>query len=307
MTKKKSLQNNLQKIQVNPERKTDLSEILGLEQEGTATLANAKLIKIDRIHPNPDQPRKNLSPKKLEELANSIKERGILQPIRVRPLEDGYQIIAGERRWQAAKIAGLTDIPAIVIDQDEKDSYLDALIENILREDLNPLDRADGLVQLRVNLGLHSWEEVGQRTGLTRQHIYHLLGLRGLPKEVQQEIKEGLLTEKHGRALRLLLADPKLFKEAYEQIKHEGLSGDQSLELVRSFKKKSKEDLRELKPIMEMKERLGHNLSLLNPSSLDNESKEYLAALLTDMIGLLKKKLKTVRPLWKATKTSQGA
>ncbi len=105
---------------------------------------------------------------------------------------------------RASQIAGCPDIPAIVVEQEDTQAYLDGLIENIQREDLNPIDRAEALAQLRVNLGSHSWEEVGHFLGISRRRIYHLLNLKDLPGNVQEHIRAGEITEKHGRALRLL-------------------------------------------------------------------------------------------------------
>ncbi len=108
---------------------------------------------LNQVHPRPDQPRTSMDPEALEELAASIREHGVLQPIRVRPRAGGgYEIIAGERRWRAAQLAGLRDIAAVIATSDDDEAYVEALIENIQREDLNPVDRAQALKRLRVNL-----------------------------------------------------------------------------------------------------------------------------------------------------------
>lgn len=217
-------------------RRGNLAAVLQISEEGVGQLAEAKIIAIARIEANPAQPRRAFDPATLAELADSIRARGVLQPIRVRRHGDVFQIIAGERRFRAAQLAGLRELPAVVVDQDDDSSYLDALIENIQREDLNPLDRADALRRLRVNLGLRSWEDVGRLLGMTRQSVYNLLGLTDLPAVVQEDIRSGGLTEKHGRALRQLNQDPELQTVAYRRIVESGLSGDQSLALTRDLR-----------------------------------------------------------------------
>lgn len=214
----------------------DLASVLQISEEGVGQLAEAKIIAITRIAANPDQPRRAFDDAALRELADSIKARGVLQPIRVRRHEDGYQIVAGERRFRAARLAGLPELPAVVVDQDEDGAYIDALIENIQREDLNPLDRGAALRRLRVNLGLHSWEEVGRLLGMSRQSVHNLLGLVDLPATIQDDLRSGELTEKHGRALRQLNRRPADQTEVYRAIVERNLSGDQSLALVRELR-----------------------------------------------------------------------
>lgn len=115
---------------------------------------------VEKIIPNPDQPRRRFSEQKLQELALSIRERGVLQPIRVREIKTNteYELVAGERRWRAAKLAGLAEMPVVIVrDQTRDQAYIDALIENVVREDLNPIERAEALAQIRVHLGARSW------------------------------------------------------------------------------------------------------------------------------------------------------
>ena len=195
-------------------RRSDLAAVLQISEAGIGQLADAKTIAVERIHANPDQPRRAFVDATLLELADSIRARGVLQPIRVRRDGDGFQIVAGERRFRAAQLAGLRELPAVVVDQDEDDAYIDSLIENVQREDLNPIDRAEALRRLRVNLGLQSWEEVGAVLGLSRQSVHNLLGLTDLPRPIQEDLRSGGLTEKHGRALRQLNRRPELQGEA---------------------------------------------------------------------------------------------
>ncbi len=218
-------------------RRGNLSAVLQISEAGIGQLADAKTIAIERIHANPDQPRRAFVDATLLELADSIRARGVLQPIRVRRDGDGFQIVAGERRFRAAQLAGLRELPTVVVDQDEDDAYVDSLIENVQREDLNPIDRAEALRRLRVNLGLQSWEEVGTVLGLSRQSVHNLLGLTDLPRPIQEDLRSGGLTEKHGRALRQLNRRPELQGEAYRRIVDDGLSGDESLALVRALRR----------------------------------------------------------------------
>ncbi len=218
-------------------RRGNLSAVLQISEAGIGQLTDAKTIAVERIHANPDQPRRAFVDATLLELADSIRARGVLQPIRVRRDGDGFQIVAGERRFRAAQLAGLRELPAVVVDQDEDDAYVDSLIENIQREDLNPIDRSEALRRLRVNLGLQSWEEVGTLLGLSRQSVHNLLGLTDLPRPIQEDLRSGGLTEKHGRALRQLNRSPELQGEAYRQIVEDALSGDESLALVRSLRR----------------------------------------------------------------------
>lgn len=219
-----------------PTHRGDVARVLQISEEGVGQLVGAKLIAVERIRPNPDQPRQVFVDETLAELADSITARGMLQPIRVRRHEDGFQIVAGERRFRAAQLAGLRELPAVVVEQDDAEAYVDALIENIQREDLNPIDRAEALKQLRVNLGLQSWEAVGRTIGLSRQSIHNLLNLTDLPISIQEDLRSGDLTEKHGRALRQLNRDPNLQVQAYRAILDDGLTGDQALAHVRALR-----------------------------------------------------------------------
>lgn len=201
--------------------------------DGNRRLDNAQWISLDRIAPDPGQPRRKISGKKLEELAESIRVRGVLQPIRVRRCDDGYVIVAGERRYRACRIAGLAEIPAIVCEQDEFEARIDSIVENLHRVDLNAMERADALVELRQTLGSLPWETIALRVGLSRRHIMNLIGLYALPENIQAEIRDGTLTEKHGRALRMLLNEEGEMQKLYRKITTAQISGDDSLELAR--------------------------------------------------------------------------
>lgn len=189
-------------------------------------------LEIDSIDPNPYQPRDTVEEDEaLHELAASIREHGILQPIRVRVQNGRYQLIVGERRWRAARLAGLDAIPAIVAETNDDDMRVQAIIENIQREDLNDIERARALQDLKVALGL-TWDQVGERVGITRSTVMRIVGLRTLPPPIQEHIAVGRLTEKHGRALRRLKNNPDKLLEVAEVALREGLTGDETDRLV---------------------------------------------------------------------------
>lgn len=158
-------------------------------------------IPISTIKPNPRQPRKQFDEKALEALSGSITERGVLQPVLVRSLPGGgWELIAGERRWRAATAAGLTEIPAVVREDDDSVALEVALIENMAREDLNPIEEAKACAALVDELGLTK-EEVGRRVGRSRAAVSNLIRLLDLPDEALEMLEDGRLSEGHGRAL----------------------------------------------------------------------------------------------------------
>lgn len=160
------------------------------------------MIDVDSLSPNRYQPRKFFSSESLEELAASIRSQGVLQPILVRPgtNPDEYELVAGERRWRASKLAGLRQIPAIIKNLGDKESLALALIENVQREDLNALEQAQALQQLQVEFQA-TQNELSERTGLSRPHIANLLRLLQLPENLRNDIQEKLYTAGHGRVL----------------------------------------------------------------------------------------------------------
>ena len=158
---------------------------------------------MELIHPNPAQPRKRFDEDGLNALAESLAERGVLQPVLVRPRPGGsYELVAGERRWRAAKLAGLETMPALVQHRDDDASLEAALVENMAREDLNPVEAARAVAALVEELGL-TREEVGRRVGRSRVAISNLLRLLDLPDEALALVEDGALSEGHGRALLL--------------------------------------------------------------------------------------------------------
>jgi ParB family chromosome partitioning protein len=157
-------------------------------------------IEVGRIRPNPNQPRLQFGEESIDELADSITERGVLQPILLRPHGDGYEIIAGERRWRAAQRARLHTIPAIVRDVDDAATAEIALIENIQREDLNAIEEADGYKQLIEQHG-HSQEDIGRLVHKSRSHVSNLLRLLDLPQFVRDSLVHGDISMGHARAV----------------------------------------------------------------------------------------------------------
>jgi len=166
----------------------------------TTTAAKPSTLPLGMIQPNPMQPRTHFNSDGLEELAASIRANGIIQPIIVRRVGDSYQIVAGERRWRAARIAELEEVPVVVQDVADRAMLEVALIENIQREDLNPIETAHAFERLGRDLGL-SQEEIGRRTGKDRTSIANIVRLLKLPKEVQLLVAERRLSMGHARAI----------------------------------------------------------------------------------------------------------
>lgn len=158
-------------------------------------------IPVEMIAPNPRQPRRRFEEAPLLALAESLRERGVLQPVLVRPVLGGtYELVAGERRWRAAQLAGVETVPAVVRAHDDSESFEIALIENMAREDLNPVEEARACAMLVEDLGL-TREEIGRRVGKSRVSVSNLMRLLDLPDEVLELLESGSLSEGHGRAL----------------------------------------------------------------------------------------------------------
>ncbi|MBU2980325.1 ParB/RepB/Spo0J family partition protein [Lentibacter algarum] len=172
------------------------------ERDGRAS-ASEQRTPIERILPNPDQPRRQFDQEKLDDLTNSIREKGIIQPLIVRPdpnVAGSYQIVAGERRWRAAQKAQLHEIPVIVRDIDDTELLEIAIIENIQRDDLNPVEEAVGFKQLIDKFG-HTQEKLAKALGKSRSHIANQMRLLSLPKDVLGFLSDGKLSAGHARAL----------------------------------------------------------------------------------------------------------
>ena len=192
-------------------------------------------IPIKDIRPNPRQPRVRFDPEALEEMARSIEVFGVVQPIIVRSVGTEYELVAGERRWRAARAAGLEKIPAIVRDSTETDSLEMALIENLHRDDLNGIEEAAAFQQLLDDFGI-THEEFSRRVGKSRAQITNTIRLLQLPPSIQQQILEDRITTGHARALLALQEEPELQAELALRIAKEGLSVRQVEESVRSHK-----------------------------------------------------------------------
>ncbi|PYE84466.1 ParB/RepB/Spo0J family partition protein [Pseudoroseicyclus aestuarii] len=179
------------------------------------------MVPVERIFPNPDQPRRHFAEEALAELAASMKDRGVIQPLIVRPHDDGerYEIVAGERRWRAAQLAQLHEVPVLVRHYTDTEVLEVAIIENIQRADLNPVDEAAGYRQLMDRFG-HTQEQLASALGKSRSHIANLMRLLGLPQEVQDLLTEGRLTAGHARTL---VGNPRA-SEIAQQIVAKGLS-----------------------------------------------------------------------------------
>ena len=183
-----------------------LAEILRVSGAPVPSGDDLRNVPVELIAPNPNQPRRSFDQDALLALAGSMRERGVLQPVLVRPVAGGtYELVAGERRWRAAQLAGLETIPALVRARDDAESLEAALIENMAREDLNPVEEARACAALVEELGL-TRESVGLRVGRSRVAVTNLLRLLDLPDEVLELLERGELSAGHGRAL-LLAAD----------------------------------------------------------------------------------------------------
>lgn len=180
---------------------SDVTDHAGTPQETPKSPDRA--LPIDKITPNPDQPRRRFDKEALEDLAASISEKGIIQPLIVRPGRDGdgrYEIVAGERRWRAAQIAKLHEVPVLIRDFNDTEVLEVAIIENIQRADLNPVEEAAGYAQLMERFG-HTQERMATALGKSRSHIANSVRLLSLPEEVQDFLREGKLSAGHARAL----------------------------------------------------------------------------------------------------------
>lgn len=203
---------------------------------GVSDLPTAKEIRLERIEPDPEQPRRTFDAAKLAELSTSIGIEGVLQPIVVRydTGRDIYVIVHGERRWRASRMAGLAAIPAIVREVPEERRLIQQLMENIVRDDLNAVDRAAALRALKTQLGDAPWEQVAEAVGIRRSRLFQLLGTEKLPDGIQADIRAGRLSEKQSRALQGLPAGHQAALR--DVIVADDLSADEAMRLARELK-----------------------------------------------------------------------
>jgi ParB family chromosome partitioning protein len=197
-------------------------------------------IEINQLQPNPLQPRGAITPESLVDLVDSIREHGILEPLVVAKTPAGFQIIAGERRWRASKLAGLTHVPVIVRETSPKGMLEMALVENVQRVDLNALDRAKGFERLMNEFGLTT-SEIAVRIGKSVAYVSNSLRLLSLPDALKDGLLSGLITEGHARAL-AAIDDPSLMIEAYKIVLRESGSVRRAEELARRMKVKSQQE-----------------------------------------------------------------
>ena len=227
-------------------------------------------IGIHEIMPNVNQPRKTFPEEKIEELADSIREHGIIQPIVVRKKQKGYEIVAGERRWRAAMKAGLSEVPCLLRELSDEQNMLIAIIENMQREDLNPIEEAEGLHQMISTFGL-TQEQVSKSVGKSRPYITNSLRLLKLPDYIRLKVSEGELTAGHGRTL-ITVEDGNLQRQLCDKIIEDGLSVRQTEKLVSGLGKAPKK-----KPLQKQK----------NPDTLRVE--EELKTILGTKVSIVEK------------------
>ncbi len=219
-----------------------LNALLGdpvLQDQGEGSVS----LPISQVEPGLNQPRKRFDPEALAELADSIREHGIIQPLTVRRLSSGYyQIIAGERRWRAAKQAGLDEVPAVIIEADDRKVMEIGLIENLQREDLNPAEEARGYQVLMNEYGM-TQDQVAQRMGKSRPAVTNALRLLNLPEDLMALVEEGKLSAGHARAL-LGAPTPALQRQGAKAVLDKGLSVRQTEALVKALQKEKKPKVR---------------------------------------------------------------
>ncbi|MEP1588232.1 MAG: ParB/RepB/Spo0J family partition protein [Tateyamaria sp.] len=207
-----------------------MADVVETNADTTTDRLSDQQIPIERIRPNPDQPRKRFESAPLDDLVASIKEKGVLQPLIVRPVGDEFEIVAGERRWRAAQQAQLHSLPVIVRDFTDTEVLEVAIIENIQRADLNPIEEAAGYKQLMDRFG-HTQEKMAEALGKSRSHIANLLRLLQLPNSVQSYVNDGTLSAGHARAL--ITADNP------EELARKVISGGLSVRATEALAKKA--------------------------------------------------------------------
>ena len=227
-----------------PKKKNGLGK--GLDalfiDNSTEDVKSAVKLNINDIEPKRDQPRKTFNEEALAELADSIALHGVIQPLLVRPISDGgYQLIAGERRWRASRLAGLTEVPVVIREMTDSEAMELALIENLQREDLNPIEEAEGYKLLMDTYSL-TQEQAAERVGKSRPAVANAMRLLALPKEVLDLIKEGRISSGHGRTL-LGLNDKSVMLKLCTEIEEKQLSVRQLEAIVKTLNapKKDKE------------------------------------------------------------------
>ena len=215
-----------------------LGALLGDFTEEPIEKSAYQMLPIYKVEPNPEQPRRDFDEEELQALADSITEHGIIQPLTVREFGSGYyQIIAGERRWRAARLAELSEVPAVIIEADDKKAMELALIENLQRQDLNPVEEALGYQSLMQDHGL-TQEDAARRVGKSRPAVANALRLLALPAEILEKLRTGALTPGHARAVLTVKSEKKQL-EAAQKIVALGLSVRQAELLCKNMTKEA--------------------------------------------------------------------
>lgn len=277
-----------------PKKKAGLGKGLDALFIDNSTEENGdKLVNINDIEPKRDQPRKYFDEEALKELADSIAMHGVIQPLLVRPLSDGgYQLIAGERRWRASRLAGLSQVPVVVKEMTDEEAMELALIENLQREDLNPIEEAEGF-KLLMDTYSFTQEQAAEKVGKSRPAVANALRLLSLPQAVLDMVKQGIISSGHARTL-IPLTDENLIIKLAEEISQKELSVRETEKIVKTLlkpkneivKKKSKRDPYYDECEIAIREELGRkakiNVSRGNKGSIEIEffSKEDLQSIL---------------------------
>ena len=277
-----------------PKKKAGLGKGLDALFIDNSTEENGdKLVNINDIEPNRDQPRKFFDDEALKELSDSIAMHGVIQPLLVRPLSDGgYQLIAGERRWRASRMAGLTQVPVVVREMTDMEAMELALIENLQREDLNPIEEAEGY-KLLMDTYSFTQEQAAEKVGKSRPAVANAMRLLVLPQEVLDMVKQGIISSGHARTL-IPLSDDNLIIKLAEEISQKELSVRETERIVKTLmkpkneivKKKKKRDSYFDECEIAIREELGRmakiNVSKGNKGTLELEffSKEDLQSIL---------------------------
>lgn len=254
--------------------------IMDENAEKTDNEDQVQYIDINAIRPNKNQPRKSFNEEKIEELAESIKEHGIIQPLVVRRDGEGYEIVAGERRWRAARKSGLKKVPCLIREFTDEENMLVAIIENLQREDLNPIEEAEGLNRMIDTYGL-TQEQVSKSVSKSRPYISNSLRLLKLPKEIRDLVQQGELTAGHARAL--VNVSPERQMELCQKVLQEKLSVRQLEKLItdkpksrrRKIKKKSADILR---VESDLKDKLGTRVTIKSKGNKGTIELEYYSS-----------------------------
>ena len=230
-----------------PKKKAGLGKGLDALFIDNSTEENGdKLVNINDIEPNRDQPRKFFDDEALKELSDSIAMHGIIQPLLVRPLSDGgYQLIAGERRWRASRMAGLTQVPVVVREMTDMEAMELALIENLQREDLNPIEEAEGY-KLLMDTYSFTQEQAAEKVGKSRPAVANAMRLLVLPQEVLDMVKQGIISAGHARTL-IPLTDEALIIKLAEEISQKELSVRETERIVKTLMKPKSEIVKKKK------------------------------------------------------------